>query len=991
MSEAATELGARRARGLPRRLAAAGATRQRQRALAIGRLLGLGGASGLLVGACFLVPVLAPAVFVALVPLLAASGGGVPGAMVAGAMTGAAAYALGLGWLPATLTRFHPMPPLAAWLLFVGVVLYHALQFAAFGAGAALVTRPTQRKTTVDQRPAAVLIAGWGAVWVLVEWSFPMVLPWSLGDALAPDRLLRQAADLGGVHGLAFLIVVVNGAVVLGLDRRQPAPLRRRGFAVALGVVGLILLYGAVQIAREMPNANSPEDSIGVGIIQGAIPAEESHGGDAVLHAWDTYAQMTNRLLAQPAAAPLDVVIWPETTLGTYLRTDDWYRERLERLATQSGRTLIVGALDHSDEPAAVFNSAFAFAPGDRHDSGAMSRLQIYHKMLLLPWGEYLPGGRWSSMLRRWRTTGEFSAGAERSTFALGRLAAGEMPPVLAAPSICAEVLQAGWFNPLVQAGAAVLINLTDDGWFAGTAAPDLHFQLARIRAVETRRWLVRASNSGMSAVIDPTGEIMASVPVGRAGTIGYRVLPSDRITPYVRFGEWMVWISLAIVVLTALHSLAARSKPRRASRPTDAGCVLARLFFGVSAVILIALNPLRALAGTATHGGTSEQRVYAYVTIDAAALAVIDLNAGVRLADVTYDANVSASGLAVGPSGSRVYAATQLPGQVIAIDTSTNTVVMSVPVRVPAFDVAVTPDGTRLYATDGQSIARTIAVVDVGCGRQIGGINVGGPSRSIAVHPNGATAFAFVHGLTAIDIATGAVTPLASLDGIPSVADGFALTPDGAFVYVSEDLVDEVAIIDTTTGVVVERLPVASQPRGIAMAPDGQHAYVVTRGNSSVNVIDTVTRRPTDTIRIGACPGGCFFSGIAVSPDGGRLYVTDVESDTVTVLDTATRTAVDTIAVGPSPNQIVVVAIPDTPAPTPPCLPTATPTPLATPVPRFGDCNGNGVVTIDDLVVAVNVALGVDASCPAADLDGDGRITIAELIRVIANALEGG
>jgi apolipoprotein N-acyltransferase len=160
---------------------------------------------------------------------------------------------------------------------------------------------------------------------------------------------------------------------------------------------------------------------------------------------------------------------------------------------------------------------------------------------------EYVPGASGLPALRAWWTTGDFVSGTRRDAFVLEPGTDGK-PPLRVAPSICVEGLQGGWFNPLVRAGAGLLVNITDDGWLAGSPGPELHLQLARMRSVETRRWLVRASNSGISAVIDPQGAIVASLPFGEAGTLMQAVQPSEQLTPYVRFGDWVVWVSLAIV-----------------------------------------------------------------------------------------------------------------------------------------------------------------------------------------------------------------------------------------------------------------------------------------------------------------------------------------------------------------------------------------------------------------------------------------------------------
>src|SRR5262249_41347054 len=121
------------------------------------------------------------------------------------------------------------------------------------------------------------------------------------------------------------------------------------------------------------------------------------------------------------------------------------------------------------------------------------------------------------------------------------------------APSICYEAALPGAFNAMVRAGANVLLNLSDDVWLASEKAAAQHLALTRLRAVETRRWLVRASNSGISAFIDPSGRVVASLPSGAVGALSHPVDVADTITPYVRHGEWVVaacatWLLVAAV-----------------------------------------------------------------------------------------------------------------------------------------------------------------------------------------------------------------------------------------------------------------------------------------------------------------------------------------------------------------------------------------------------------------------------------------------------------
>jgi apolipoprotein N-acyltransferase len=238
--------------------------------------------------------------------------------------------------------------------------------------------------------------------------------------------------------------------------------------------------------------------------------------------------------LAAAGDSDSGLVIWPETILRAYVRHDQAMLMRVRRLVTRLRQPLLFGTLDL---PAAGFgelNIALLMLADLR-------TTQTYEKRELLPFAEYVPGARWMRGLDGWRTTGEFVPGKGSGALDLG---SGKT----IAPAICFEVLRPGVFNQLVGGGAGVLVNLSDDSWFAGTAEPEQHLQVAALRAVETRRWLVRSSDSGISAVIDPTGAVTQRLDVGVVGSLRVEVPLEDRRTLYVRLGDWMIPFCIALM-----------------------------------------------------------------------------------------------------------------------------------------------------------------------------------------------------------------------------------------------------------------------------------------------------------------------------------------------------------------------------------------------------------------------------------------------------------
>ncbi|MDX2170028.1 MAG: apolipoprotein N-acyltransferase [Deltaproteobacteria bacterium] len=443
------------------------------------------------------IPLLA---FVALMPLLVVvrrTRSGVAAAAL-GWLTGALFYAGLLPWLVPTLMRMQDIGATAAAALFGLFVAYHAGQFAL----AALAM------SAVGSRPGAVRAAlTVAAAWVVVEWAYPQVLPWSLGALLGPQRTLRQAADLAGVHGLAASIVAVNVLLAFGARR------------VGVSLIAALLGYGLLR-------QPSPADGhLRVGVIQAATPALRHDPDAANAVAWRSYAARSAGL-----ARRVDLLLWPEGVLRADLGNGGGYRRDAEQLAAALQRPLLLGALGQGGNGRET-NVIYAFAP---------RLLGRYAKHALVPFGESVPTDWWP--LDRWRTTGAFAPAAANGPL---RLTGGAV-----AVAVCFEALRGDDLAAQVAAGAGWLLNPSDDSWFASPRAAAQHLEMTRLRAVETRRWLVRVSHSGASAVIDPGGEIVAALPYGAAGELVARIAPLHQLTPFTRWGDTPLLLASAAVLL---------------------------------------------------------------------------------------------------------------------------------------------------------------------------------------------------------------------------------------------------------------------------------------------------------------------------------------------------------------------------------------------------------------------------------------------------------
>jgi len=219
--------------------------------------------------------------------------------------------------------------------------------------------------------------------------------------------------------------------------------------------------------------------------------------------------------------------------------TTNFYREAIESVSHRTGVDIILGSVAE-DATAAnrVWNSAFLV-------SGGMT-IGHYDKIRLVPFGEYVPLRKMLFFAHKLvHEVGNFEFGT-RDMPLVGALHYG--------PAICYEIVFPQIPRVQVVHGADVLVTITNDAWYDGTAAPRQHLNQARLRAVETDRYLLRAATTGISAFVDPTGRIVQEVPMNREGIIYAHFQPRHSTTLYVRFGDWFAWIACFVVIIAILR-----------------------------------------------------------------------------------------------------------------------------------------------------------------------------------------------------------------------------------------------------------------------------------------------------------------------------------------------------------------------------------------------------------------------------------------------------
>jgi apolipoprotein N-acyltransferase len=469
-----------------------------------------------------------PLAWVGLVPLLWASQGASPrqGAAL-GCMAGAVHYGILLYWLVGTMQTYGRLPLVLAAGTMVLLVLYLAGFWALFVG--------LERLLAMRLGPHSVAMAPF--VWVSLELLRSVFLsgfPWALlGYSQWDVKPILQVADITGIYGVSFLVVAVNCALsflVLELAGRRRPRLSCIGALAACGaLVALAWVYGERRIAH-ISGLSAQAPSITVGIAQGNLEQSikwEPSFQEATLSRYEGLSlEMAHR-------GGATLVVWPETAAPFFFQREGPLRDRVLRLASSLGIDILFGSPAFgSVEGTRVFYNRAYLVGSNGKEAG------WYDKMHLVPFGEYVPLQQMLPFIRKTVTAiGDFHPGRAAGPL---RTTSGAAVGV----SICFESIFPDIFLEEVRRGADLLANLTNDAWFGRSAAPYQHLSMLAVRAVETRRWIVRAANTGISAFIDPCGRILAKTPLFQTDSIVDRVPRLQVHSFYVAHGDVFAWAS---------------------------------------------------------------------------------------------------------------------------------------------------------------------------------------------------------------------------------------------------------------------------------------------------------------------------------------------------------------------------------------------------------------------------------------------------------------
>ncbi len=453
-------------------------------------------------------------------------------AFAAGWLVGTLAQLALFYWLGGTLGRYAGLGLAGALALVLLYALAHGLAIAVFAWGAAPV-----RRVAGAAWPAA--LAAWFAA--CEHWS-PQLFPHFQGAWWAALPELFLASAVTGVAGISFLVLWANGVVLLAVETAVSKGARRALAANALILMGalcLAVIAAAWQEAR-VDDAEARAGRLRVALIQPFLQYEEVTDllrEEPQQIAERLASQSDEALRADPA---IDVFVWPEGVLhGTPAM---WRNQAALRFAHTHEREVWTGAMTRESGPEGetrVHNSAFRVRSRGRIG-------EAYHKQRLIPFSESMPG---------WLPTVREVTGVEGPW---GRLHPGESPGLHDTPwarmafLICYEAILADSVREVAREGADLLVNLTHGGWFGDTSEPHQHLMLARAQAAQVGIPLVRATTTGISALIDARGSLLARGPLFEKATLVGEVRPVRVPSLYAAVGPWFAWactaVSLALI-----------------------------------------------------------------------------------------------------------------------------------------------------------------------------------------------------------------------------------------------------------------------------------------------------------------------------------------------------------------------------------------------------------------------------------------------------------
>lgn len=442
--------------------------------------------------------------------------------MLLGFITGLVCHIGLIYWITYVVVNYGYLPVYLGIIIMLLLACYLSFYTALFAAGILFL------------RQKIALFFAAPVLWVCLEYCKSYLLtgfPWeNLGYSQYLNHYLVQFADITGVFGLSFLIVLANAALFELIIKKSA-----REFIFAAAVVLIIagvLIYGANR-SKQVNEVLQKAAGIEVSLIQGNINQSIKWNDGYRKETIDIY----ERLSLQNAPEKEGLFVWPETALPFNYQDVDQFHEQVRDISLKTKNWFIFGSTsyENSKDNTNFYNSAYLLSP----EGEIKGR---YDKVHLVPYGEYVPLRNVFPFIKKLTAgMGDFSSGTGYYPLNIDKKKIGVL--------ICYEGILPFAAATYKKEGAELLVNITNDAWFGATSAPFQHFSMAVFRAVETRLYLIRAANTGISAIINPQGEIVAQTDIFEKAAIKRNVKYSNIKTIYAEYGDFLVIICFGLII----------------------------------------------------------------------------------------------------------------------------------------------------------------------------------------------------------------------------------------------------------------------------------------------------------------------------------------------------------------------------------------------------------------------------------------------------------
>lgn len=468
-------------------------------------------------------------------------------------------YAGNCYWIYDTMLIYGGLPPVVSALLLVGFSLVLGAYFGLFGLGVWMVRRATGS--------VRLALAFAPFLWTALELAAARItsVPWDqLGYSQVDNALINQLAPFTGAYGISFVLVLVNALLAGGLMVGDGTKTRFAGRRFWMGCGALLLMAGFAGIFVSSP---SPDPTATAVLVQPNLDVGAYNNWSGAV--WNShiaqFAQLareecksyiagipqtgapTGDVICPPYPTFPDLVVWPESP-APFFEDDPQFEHAMGEIARQEHAPVIVNAVGSDDSPTGQELKSYVSAVIFDENGNRIGR---YDKIHLVPFGEYIPfqdllsfAHKLTGRVARW------DRGTMRKVFLLDTQKGGSHRYGV---FICYEAVFADEVRQFARDGAEVFVNVSDDGWYGDTSAPWQLLNMARMRAIENRRWFLRDTNTGVTASIDPYGRVRQSIPRHQVDALPAEFAFRDGITFYSAHGDVFAWlcavISLCVVV----------------------------------------------------------------------------------------------------------------------------------------------------------------------------------------------------------------------------------------------------------------------------------------------------------------------------------------------------------------------------------------------------------------------------------------------------------